>query len=152
VSERYRINPDQIVYETFDDEVLVINLDTGTYHSLTGASSRLWAMLVSGAPAEAIVTALTRAHDHDPALMANAVRAFLARLTAENLVVQDTTPDAFAPQDVTEMPGGSKPPFTGFELSTFTDMQDLLLLDPIHDVEEAGWPLAKPAALDPTGT
>jgi hypothetical protein len=152
VSERYRINPDKIVYETFGNEVLVINLDIGTYHSLTGASSRLWAILVSGAPAEAIVTALTRAHDHDPGLMADAVREFLGRLTAENLVEQDASPDAFAPQDVTEMPCGSKTPFTGFELSTFTDMQDLLLLDPIHDVEEAGWPLTKPAALDPNDT
>ena len=23
----------------------------------------------------------------------------------------------------------------------FTDMQDLLLLDPIHDVDETGWPV-----------
>jgi len=26
------------------------------------------------------------------------------------------------------------------KLQKFTDMQDLLLLDPIHEVDEAGWP------------
>ena len=31
-------------------------------------------------------------------------------------------------------------------LEKYTDMQELLLLDPIHDVEEAGWPKAKPGA------
>jgi hypothetical protein len=31
-------------------------------------------------------------------------------------------------------------------LEKYTDMQELLLLDPIHDVEEAGWPKARPAA------
>jgi hypothetical protein len=25
-------------------------------------------------------------------------------------------------------------------LQKFTDMQDLLLLDPIHEVDESGWP------------
>ena len=31
-------------------------------------------------------------------------------------------------------------------LEVFTDMEDLLLLDPIHDVSEAvGWPMQKPA-------
>ena len=146
MSEHYRINPDQIVYETFDNEVLVINLDTGTYHSLTGASSRLWSMLVWGAPVEAIVTAMTQAHDHDRGLMAVAVQAFLARLAAENLIVP-AAPGTVASQEIPAI--SAKPtPFTDFELRTFTDMQDLLLLDPIHDVEEAGWPLAKPAALD----
>jgi len=27
-------------------------------------------------------------------------------------------------------------------LETFSDMQDLLLLDPIHEVDDAGWPMA----------
>jgi hypothetical protein len=26
-------------------------------------------------------------------------------------------------------------------LEVFTDMEDLLLLDPIHDVGDAGWPM-----------
>jgi hypothetical protein len=26
------------------------------------------------------------------------------------------------------------------ELSVFTDMQELLLLDPVHEVDDAGWP------------
>ena len=28
-------------------------------------------------------------------------------------------------------------------LQKYTDMEDLLLLDPIHDVDEAGWPARK---------
>lgn len=149
----YRINPDQIAFETFEnDEVLVINLDTGTYHSLTGSSSRVWALLASGVPVEFIITDQTRRHDYDSDLMADAVIEFLARLTAENLVVHDTSINAFTPQGVTDILPESKTPFTGFEMRTFTDMQDLLLLDPIHDVEEAGWPLVKAVSPDQTGT
>jgi hypothetical protein len=34
-------------------------------------------------------------------------------------------------------------PFTPPALTKFTDMQDLLLLDPIHDVGSGGWPAKK---------
>jgi hypothetical protein len=30
--------------------------------------------------------------------------------------------------------------FTHPQLQKYTDMQELLLLDPIHEVEESGWP------------
>jgi hypothetical protein len=40
-------------------------------------------------------------------------------------------------------PGPEKPRFEPPILRTFEDMQDLLLLDPIHEVDEMGWPNAK---------
>lgn len=38
------------------------------------------------------------------------------------------------------LPAGYRPPV----LEVFADMQDLLLLDPIHDIDEVGWPVARP--------
>jgi hypothetical protein len=39
-------------------------------------------------------------------------------------------------------------------LQVYSDMQDLLLLDPIHEVDATGWPMPAPAAsldrTDPT--
>ena len=32
------------------------------------------------------------------------------------------------------------PPFEAPRLTKYTDMRDLLVLDPIHDVDESGWP------------
>ncbi len=37
----------------------------------------------------------------------------------------------------------SKTPFQIPVLDVYSDMQDLLLLDPIHDVDETGWPTPK---------
>jgi hypothetical protein len=31
-------------------------------------------------------------------------------------------------------------------MSVYTDMEELLLLDPIHDVDETGWPVRAEAA------
>ena len=41
------------------------------------------------------------------------------------------------------MASGGLPPFEPPTLSKYKDMQDMLLLDPVHDVEEAGWPEPK---------
>jgi hypothetical protein len=36
-------------------------------------------------------------------------------------------------------PTGEKLPFKAPELQKYTDMQDFLLVDPIHETDEAGW-------------
>ena len=41
-------------------------------------------------------------------------------------------------------PGIERLSFEAPILHKYTDMQDLLLLDPIHEVDEAGWPSVKP--------
>jgi hypothetical protein len=38
----------------------------------------------------------------------------------------------------------AKRPFHAPGLQAFQDMQDMLALDPIHDVEAAGWPVPRP--------
>ena len=34
-------------------------------------------------------------------------------------------------------------PYTSPEVETFSDMQEILLLDPVHDVDKSGWPISK---------
>jgi len=46
---------------------------------------------------------------------------------------------------ITPPPAG-RPPFVKPILQKYTDMADLLLLDPIHEVGEQGWPHPAPRA------
>ena len=147
LSVRYRVNPQQIAYEDFDAETLAINLETGTYYSMPGSSSRLWNLIVAGVPSTSIIADFRHSHDGDPEAISQAVREFLDRLVAEKLIVSDDSASGEA-ADVAPVAGADRTPFQPFEMHVFTDMQDLLLLDPIHDVEEAGWPLAKAQAAD----
>jgi hypothetical protein len=130
----------QIVYESFPAEVLAINLDTGTYYSLTGSSVGLWPLIIAGGTAEGIVSAFLAAHEGDPVTMEATVHAFLTRLEDERLIETGPVTDSYSEQAVAV---DAKQPFEPFEMHVFTDMQDLLLLDPVHDSEETGWPLAK---------
>ena len=37
----------------------------------------------------------------------------------------------------------AKKPYTAPAVQKYDDLEDLLLLDPIHEVDEAGWPVAR---------
>ena len=41
--------------------------------------------------------------------------------------------------------GASARPYEPPQLEKYTDMQDLVLLDPVHEVDATGWPHPKPA-------
>jgi hypothetical protein len=42
-----------------------------------------------------------------------------------------------------DMPPDERRPFDEPVLEKFEDMQDLILLDPVFEVDEAGWPSAR---------
>ena len=67
------------------------------------------------------------------------VGAFVAELASEDLLV---TTDEPMPRDATwELPALDSD-FVGPRLEKFTDMQHLILLDPVHEVDAGqGWPI-----------
>jgi hypothetical protein len=65
-----------------------------------------------------------------------AVRAFVDSLIAEELVVAREKGDQQAASSAS-WPAGTVFETPAFE--RFTDMQELLLLDPIHDIGVGGW-------------
>lgn len=140
-----RINSGPVVYEEYESEVIAINLDSGAYYSLVGESATLWKQLRAGASIEQLARHFAAAHDADPALIAREVASFLQRLEGESLVVDGTPPDLSSALPMAPSPM-ERIPFKGFEMNVYTDMQDLLLLDPIHDVADSGWPAELPKA------
>ena len=133
---RYEVNKPDVVDESVDGEVLIVHLGTGAYYSARGTGNLVWQMVASGATCEAAASAL--GNGAGPALPA--IERFVTELVEEGLIRPRSIPPREAPAVSTPVT------FTEPVLEKFTDMQDLLLLDPIHDVEDEGWPNAKPAA------
>ena len=44
----FRINRPQVICETFDDEVVLVNLDNGHYYSIDKVGADIWAFIESG--------------------------------------------------------------------------------------------------------
>ena len=131
-----KIRTPEVVHETVDDEVVIINLDKGIYYSTDGVGACIWSQVAEGLDREAIVR--WGADNFADVGSAEAdVRAFLAELEANELVTETSEPAPAVTTAEQPTPVAYRRP----ELQVFTDMEDLLLLDPIHDVEaEQGWP------------
>jgi hypothetical protein len=142
-----RVNSPHVIHETIDGEVIIINLASGNYYSVKGAGADVWDVIQSspgadkGSIAAAIATRFGRESDH----IQREIDDFLDALEREELV---TAAENGAPAATPAGDGagnGSKtfePPL----LEKYTDMQDLVLLDPVHEVDSTGWPAPKPDA------
>ncbi len=139
----FRVNQPKTVFESFGDETVLVNLDTGFYYSLQGCGGRVLAEIEQGRSVEAIVDSLQREFSGDPAFIEEQTTSFIAELAAESVLLpRDTGTGADFGHHSSEADGGSvgRLPFQPPTIEKFSDMQDLLLLDPIHEVDEMGWP------------
>ena len=136
---RFRINSPRVIYETIDGETVIIDFEVGNYYSLRASGADVWECIRQGASANGILAALQMRYEGSEKEIREAFDDFLNHLEQEELIVQadDAGTDIKLPKP--EM----KIPFQKPLLEKFTDMQELLLLDPIHEVDETGWPRQK---------
>jgi len=141
-TQSYQLGSPAVVHETIDGEVIMVNLDTGCYYSLDGAGAVVWAQLMQGASLAHTVEAVGRIYTASHGDLETALQRLLADLLAENLLKPRDAGAARAILPKLPAADGQRP-FVTPVLNKHTDMQDLLLLDPIHEVDEAGWPSAR---------
>lgn len=134
----YQINSPRIVHETIDGETVMIDFENGAYFSTDQIGTKILEDLINGASIPEIVAELQLRYAMEHTLVASTVSQFVGQLQDESLIIpqQDAPTVAHSPDKQLSLP----PIFTPPILNKYSDMQDLLLLDPIHDVEEDGWP------------
>jgi hypothetical protein len=140
---RFRLNSPQVVAETIDGEAIIVNLVTGTYYSLPGDSMLVWTAILDGATVEKMAEAASRATGEPFEAASDAIGEFCASLEEQGLIVPVGENGAGdAPVDFSDGgPGLLEPAY-----ESYSDMRDLVLLDPVHEVEESGWPHAQQSA------
>jgi hypothetical protein len=138
----FRLNEPRVVADTIDGEVLAIDMATGAYVNLRDWSTFVWSHLLNGATVDGAQQALSAQVSEAPD---DAVAVFADRLHTEGLVVpSDSVASGDAQGDVVAIDVPTAP-WSGLVVESFTDMADLILLDPVHDVDaNKGWP-APPA-------
>ena len=139
----FTTNP-QAMHETIDGETIVIDLSTGTYYSLRGSGPTIWNAIASGASREAIIDDLENAYEATPGEIAKATDTFLSELEAEQLIAKGNGAGPSAGS--TPAPTETRSAFEAPQLEKYEDMQDIILLDPVHMVDDQGWPHPAPAA------
>ena len=139
-SQVFRINSPTIIHEIIEGEAVIINMEMGHYYSIDQTGAGIWELVDKRASADEIIQSFTQYYAGNPKTIQRSVLDFLAELQRENLIVPATkeTDDQNSSGNV--ITPAERPPFTPPELHKYIDMQDLLLLDPIHEVDESGWP------------
>jgi hypothetical protein len=140
----FKINEPNIVHENIDGETVILNLDSGNYYSVMDVGVDIWNYIEKGAPAGEILPLILQNYECSPDAEKE-VNSFIAQLEQEGLVI--------AVDDASLLPSDwkdqismreNKAVFNAPVLNKYTDMQDLLLLDPVHQVDDTGWPSNKP--------
>lgn len=135
--ERYAVDNERIAAETMAGEAVILDLSSGDYYSLHGAGGLGWALLSRGHSAEQAAARLG-AHFGVPAGKARAdVDRLLGELLERELLVAH--PNA-VPEEPTEQELPPEGEYTELTLEVFTDMGELLALDPpMPGMREVPW-------------
>ncbi len=142
LSRTYRVNAPKVIYEDFEDETVLINLDNGSYYNFSESGALIWGRIVSGESIASVIEYLQERFA-EAANIALSVEDFVRELVEENLIVKNSSGKTKnIKQAKAQIPSLAR--FEKPVLQKYSDMQDLLLLDPIHEVDETGWPHALP--------
>ena len=137
MQKRYRIDESQFFYDYADGLAIIINSMTGVYYGINIFGSAIYNQLIQGASPASILEKL-RYLPGCPTEIENLFVDFMVRLGGFGLL----TPE--------EEAGTVAPPFDEsisidgfvFEVAEFAEIQEILLADPIHDVNsDYGWPV-----------
>ena len=128
----YFLNP-RLAADVFDGEYIIADLDTGLYYSIQGAAVSLIHSLPFSSENQ-VVTAFSEAFPENADAIKEELTSIFKDLVSQNIIFHDAGivlengPECIA----------SEAYVTG-RFNSYGDMQDLLMLDPIHDVDENGW-------------
>lgn len=140
----FTVNTPHIVHEIFsDEEAAIINLKTGNYYSLNPTGAEIWSLIEKKSTKDEIIAEFNRSYDVEMIDMASVINEFIKSLETEDLIlVRDNHFKNSAKTEIV-FDDKIKTRFVEPTIERFADLQELLLLDPIHEVDEAGFPHKK---------
>jgi hypothetical protein len=115
-------------FEDFGDEVVIIDSASGAFYSLKGRAIPLWRACAQGLDLAHLERSLQKLDSDEQ----QNIRTMLTELTAASILVEQAPGAA-----------GTALEWEGFAATKFEkndNFDDLIRLDPIHDVSDQGWP------------
>lgn len=134
---------EKVAGDVIDGEAVIMDLNTGRYFSAQNSGAVIWNCVEAGFSQSQIVENLCDAYGLDQKEAHGAAQPFLEKLIKHRLI-EPVAELAESSEAEISLPKEAASEFKTPELMIYEDMQDLLLLDPIHDAAEEGWPKAMP--------
>jgi hypothetical protein len=129
----------RIVADDFDDEMVLIDVQKGLYFSMRGSAKEVWKAFKEPQSQAALLAAFA---DQYSAEQVDEIKLAIDKMAEHELLVSSAPPK----KDAAAVYALSGVPFVAPSVDVFTDMAELIAIDPVHEVDEAaGWPV-RPAS------
>jgi hypothetical protein len=134
----YVIDKKRFVFEQFDKEMVLINLEDGLYYSVSDSGTEIIDLLEKGLSVERAIAHLSQSYE-DTDEIPDLVLDFVNDCVRQSILIAASAPESGGDSEAAPVKPGTVR-FATPVISRFDDMQEILLLDPIHQVSEQGWP------------
>lgn len=125
----------RVFAEEFDGETVLIDVENGLYFSLAGAAADLWRSFTPAREPETVVAAMTSSlQGADP----KALQELIAQMQAHGLLGSAPSVDSTTLAPLVFAASNFQTPV----MQVFSDLAELIVIDPVHEVDAAGgWPM-----------
>lgn len=137
----YKINESKAISETIDGETIIINLETGFYYSVNKTATIIWNEIQKNIPVINISQHFVNHYEVDTGTAEKSVVDTISLFLKDDLILEldsDVSGNIQEPQT-----GIVKQRFIMPRIERYDDMARALRSDPVHDVNEEGWPNIK---------
>ena len=142
MSRSFKLKP-TTAHETFGEETVIVNLDSGNYYSAQEPGSIIFSLVADGASEADILRRIKSEFSGNSEEISDSIAKFLDQLVEESLVEAEYVRDGNG-EPAGDETGEPERVFSAPLLQKYTDMEEMLMLDPVHEVDELGWPSARP--------
>lgn len=137
-NQTYAVNESKAISETLEGETIIINIENGNYYSINVTGSVLWDLIKARQGFDQILGYFVGRYEGEPQVIEQGLRELITVLKTDNLIIETVETGEMMPAWTLV-----KEPFIVPAVERYEDMQEMLLADPIHDVDDAGWPILK---------
>ena len=131
----YRVNEPDVIHQLIDREVVIVDLRNGSYYSVSESGGTAWLAFGSdGASFDDVARLLTTLYTIPADAAARDLRAFINDLTTHDLIVACTPSQGARDAAPLATPTATYSPLA---LQSYNDLQELFMLDPVHEVDAA---------------
>lgn len=126
---------ERIVADDFDDEMVLIDVHKGLYFSMRGSAKDVWNAFKEAQSPAVLLDDLKGQHSEDEI---SQLKQAIDKMVEHELLISGPAVKKTAPVVFSLSAGVFVPPV----IDVFTDMAELIAIDPVHEVDEsAGWPV-----------
>jgi len=133
----YQMRSSQVTFERIDGELILISMDSGKYYSATGTAADIFYLIENKTPLNKFNEVLEKHFTH---FDDSEILSFVDKISSENLIEPCPQPNI----DHVDLPDDyQRGIWVSPSIIEFSDLQDLILVDPVHDASLNGWPVEK---------